>query len=304
MGYFTDMDLGCFVDDFFGCDTTLNTQYFYNRSNVDGDPQCTGIGTYGDNPPVQAATFLNHKMANLMYFNNGGIGSPPPGTTDPNSAAAFYTFMNSTWSDGTRLTRGGTGYDPASTDFVNHAFPDNPNDPAGWSMMTTNTSFQDRRTVASITPQALGAGASVTLDVAYSFHRQPGADHLENVDVALAAIPNLQTFYDNGFSNECTQAVFCDSDCVWPGDAGKDGIAKNDDLLYIGVSMGKNAVGAQRSTKSTLWAPYFADAWGMPPASFPDQKHQDCNGDGQVDETDFYVLEDNYRQQRPDYCAL
>ena len=302
MGYFTDMDLGCYTDDFFGCDTLLNAQYFYNSENIDGDAICTGIGVYGENPPVQAATFLNHKMANLMYFNNSAFTTFPPGTTDPNQANDFFQFMNSIWLDGTPLTKGGSGYDPNSTtDPVNHAFPDNPNDPFGWTMMAENLPYADRRTVSSVAPSDLPPGGQFTLDIAYSFHRQPGANHLENVDVALAEIPNVQAFYDNGFSNECAQAAFCETDCVWPGDAGYDGIAKNDDLLYIGVSMGKMATGAERIHASTLWMPHTADNWGTPPAAFPDPKHQDCNGDGAVDELDFYILEENYREERPDY---
>ncbi|MEO1259185.1 MAG: T9SS type A sorting domain-containing protein [Bacteroidota bacterium] len=302
MGYFTDMDLGCYTDDFFGCDTTLNTQYFYNSENIDGDALCTGIGTYGENPPVQAATFLNHKLANLMYFNNGGFGNVPPGTTDPNQAIEFYNFMNSIWLDGTPLTTGGNGYNPSGVP-VNHAFPDNPNDPFGWTMMSANLPFADRRTVSSVAPSDLPPGGQFTLDIAYSFHRQPGADHLENVDVALSEIPNVQAFYDNGFSNECMQAAFCETDCVWPGDAGNDGIAKNDDLLYIGVSMGKAATGNERDPASTLWMAHNADNWGTPPAAFPDPKHQDCNGDGAVDELDYYILQNNYGEERPGYTA-
>ncbi|MEZ4935272.1 MAG: T9SS type A sorting domain-containing protein [Saprospiraceae bacterium] len=300
MGFFTDSDLGCYVDDAFGCDTILNTLYSYNQDNDDADPQCTGIGIYGENPPVQAITFLNRSLGNFMYFNNISINGPPSPTTDPSVPISFFNYMNSSWLDGSHLTYGGDGYDPNGV-HVNHAFFDNPNNPSGWSMITEPLPFGDRRIVSATEAFDFPVGGQQVLDVAYSFHRQPGADHLENVNVALAAILGIQSFYDNGLSNECNQFQFCETDCVWPGDAGHDGIAKNDDLLYIGVSMGLNASGTERDPAAIVWSPYYADSWGTPPASFPDQKHQDCNGDGSVNELDWYVLETNYREQRPDY---
>lgn len=302
MGFFTDFDLGCYVDDYFGCDTTLNTQYFYNADNIDGDPQCI-VPSYGENPPVQAVTFLNHSLSNLMYYNNASFTDPPFPTTDPNDASDFYNLLNSRFKDGTPLTQGGSGYDPLSTAVVNHAFYDNPNDPNGWSMITENMFIADRRTVASTGPFNLNPGASFQLDAAYSFHREPGADHLENVDVALNNIPGLQDFFDSGFDMNCSQFIVCETDCVWPGDANNDGIAKNDDLLNIGVSMGQTANGAERSPASILWAPQSADDWANQITGFPNTKHQDCNGDGMVNKTDWVILKENYRSERPDYVA-
>ena len=194
IGFFNDMDLGCFIDDYIGCDTTLNTHYFYNKDNNDGEPQCGGIDTFGLNPPVQAVTFLNHFLSNFSYNNSDVAGS--------------YAFFGE-WANGARITYGGTGYNPNSTDFVNHVFPDNPNDPDGWSMMTEADLFPivDRRSIGTAGPFVFPKNGQIVLDVAYSYHREPGADHLENVNVALASIPNLQNFYDNKFLGGCTQVV-------------------------------------------------------------------------------------------------
>ena len=302
MGFFLDADLGCFIDDFFGCDTILNTLYIYNSSNDDNDPQCTGIGTYGVDPPVQAITFLNHKMSNLTYFNNGGFNNPPIGTTDPAEAQDYYNYLTGKWRDGSPFTYGESGYNPSSTDYVNHVFPDPPSDPNGWSMINNiQQPVYDRRTVMSAGPFDLPAGEQLTLDAAFSYHRQPGADHLENVDVALAEVPDVKGFYDDGLSGSCSQFLFCDDECVRPGDAGGDGIANNDDLLYLGIYMGQNATGTPRSPASYIWAAQQSGDWGSAFPGLPDPKHCDSNGDGQLDDLDFYILEKNYGSAIPGY---
>jgi len=58
-----DSDLGCYTDDFVGCDTLLNSFFTYNQDPIDGTNGETcqgGVNTYGDNPPVHSTVFLNH----------------------------------------------------------------------------------------------------------------------------------------------------------------------------------------------------------------------------------------------------
>ncbi len=206
MSIWLDADLGCFVDDYFGSDTTLNTQYIYNSDNDDQGPECLGIPTYGLNPPVQTVTFLNHKMNNLIYYNSI-FNNPPPPTAEPNDAVGFYNYMGGKWRDGTPLTYGGSGYDPSNPELANHVFPDPPTDPNGWNMVNAQLPLFDRRTVMSAGPYDFPAGGGLVLDAAFSYHRQLGADHLENVSVALAEVPVVQGFYDSGLFGNCTQVV-------------------------------------------------------------------------------------------------
>ena len=302
MGIWLDGDLGCYLDDFFGCDTTLNTQYYYNADNNDQDSSCIGILTYGIDPPMQAITFLNHRMSSFGYYNANGFNNPPPGTGWANNVDQFYNYLRGIWQDGTPMTYGGSGYNQTG-DFLYHVFPDPPTDPTGWSMYNEQLPFFDRRTIMSAGPYEVLTGSHLVLDAAFSHHRQPGADHLENVNIGLSNVVDIQSFYDDGLIAGCTQADFCTDDCVWPGDANADGIAKNDDLLRIGVAMGKNAVGPQRALASHMWSPYVSDPWGVLPNLSLDLKHQDSNGDGKVDELDWHILEKNYGMRKPGYVA-
>ena len=304
MALWADYDLGCPHDDFFGCDTLLNTVYFYNQNNVDSfQNHCWGAPIYGQNPPVQAITFLNHPMTNLQYFNRWGATCDPAFIfLPPNYSAEFYNNMSSKWRDGTPLTYGSYGYDTDSDETVNYAFFDNPSDPDGWALPNVNWLFIcNYHTVMTATPDLFKQGQKVTLDAAFSFHRQKGANYLENVDVALDNILSIQNFYDSGFSHGCPQIIYCDTACVWPGDANRDGIAKNNDLLYLGVAMGKDAIGPERAVQSAQWVPQFANDWNLIFPEGMDYRNADFNGDGKLDYTDMGPLNYNYRKTTPGY---
>ena len=301
IGIWLDVDLGCYIDDYFGCDTLLNSLYFYNSDNDDNDPTCTGIGTYGVDPPVQAITFLNQPLDHLTYYNNGGFGVPIFATTDPADAVDFYNYMRSIWLDITPFTFGGNAYDLTSNDLTNHVFTDPPSDPNGWSLVNAQLPLQDRRTVMSTGPFDLPAGSHRVLDAAFSYHRSPGADHLGNVDVALSEIPSVIDFYENGLMENCSQFLFCEDNCMRPGDANNDGIADHEDVLAMGYFIGQNAAGTPRDRATFTWASQEAGDWGGGPADLPDPKHSDCNGDGSVDVADFYIIEENYDRRIPGY---
>ncbi|MEZ4954569.1 MAG: hypothetical protein R2825_13455 [Saprospiraceae bacterium] len=163
-----DADLGCYVDDYIGCDVSRSLAYTYNEDAFDGDPQCTGIGVYGENVPIIGIDYFRGPldefrnelgMSSFTYFNNPGIGNPEQGTTDPTDAQGFYNYLTGTWVDGTPFVFGGDGHDPNSTNYVDYAFVDAPNVPGGWSMCETAIPFGDRRTVQASGPFKLQPGA-------------------------------------------------------------------------------------------------------------------------------------------------
>lgn len=84
----------------------------------------------------QIDTVVEAQIGSFIHIENGGIGNPPPSTTEPQRGRedGFYNYLNGFWSDGTPLTFGGTGYNPGSTDSVRYAFPDIPSNSTGWSM--------------------------------------------------------------------------------------------------------------------------------------------------------------------------
>jgi hypothetical protein len=168
-----DADLGCYTDDYIGCDREKGLMYIYNQDATDGQPGCNcdqGVATYCNDVPILGVdyfrgpldTFGNELgMSSFMYYNNGSVGSPAAGTTDPSVDFEFYNYLTGSWRDGTRLTVGGNGYAPGNQSLprTRYALPDPPNRSGGWSMCTANLPFGDRRTLQASGPFTLLPGA-------------------------------------------------------------------------------------------------------------------------------------------------
>ena len=146
-------------------------------------------------------------MSNFVYYNSSFFNNPPLGTWEPENAEQFYNYLNSRWQHGTPMTYGGDGFGPTIGDFIDHVFPDPPSDPNGWNLLNEQLPQADRRTIMAAGPFDIQHGEEVVLDVAFSYHRQDGSNHIENVDNAFSEIPFIKSFYDNGFSNNCMQVV-------------------------------------------------------------------------------------------------
>ncbi|MEM9835435.1 MAG: hypothetical protein AAF828_02965 [Bacteroidota bacterium] len=174
-----DPDLGCFTDDYVGCDTTRSLAYVYNEDPLDGTNGCTcdqGVTTYCDEVPILGVDYFRGPLApvfdengnqvgieelgmsSFIYINNAGVGNPPAGTTDPNTREEYYNYLQGIWRDGRPLEIGGDGYDE-STEPTRYALPDAPDDGTGWSMCTSDLGNGDRRTVQASGPFTLQPGA-------------------------------------------------------------------------------------------------------------------------------------------------
>lgn len=173
-----DADLGCFIDDYVGCDTSRSLAYTYNADAADGDPGTTcqgGVPTYGVDIPIIGVDYFRGPrqpilddqgnvideielgMSSFTYYNNGGYNNPPPGTTDPNIDIEFYRYLTGSWRDGSPFSFGDDAYQDG--DPVNYAFVDPPNKGDGWSMCTANLPEYDRRTIQASGPFLLKPGA-------------------------------------------------------------------------------------------------------------------------------------------------
>lgn len=163
-----DPDLGCFLDDYIGCDSSKSLMYVYNQDATDGQPNCDcqGVNTYCDQVPILGVdyfrgpldTFGNEiGMSSFVYYNNPTYGNPAPPTTDPDLPIEFYRYLTGSWRDGSPFTYGGNGY--GGTEPTKYALSDPPNDPTGWSMCTANLPFGDRRTLQASGPFTLLPGA-------------------------------------------------------------------------------------------------------------------------------------------------
>ncbi|MEL6986228.1 MAG: hypothetical protein AAGK97_00200 [Bacteroidota bacterium] len=219
-----DPDLGCHTDDYVGCDVGRSLAYVYNDDQLDGETGCAcpgGVATYCDRIPMVGVDYFRGPlkpffkidsvtglevidtsvelgMSSFTYYNNGGIGNPLGPTIDPGVAEEYYNYISGSWRDGTRLTRGGSGYNVGSTDTTSYAFPDPPNDPNGWSMVTAGLDFGDRRTIQASGPFRLRPGAVNELIVGAVWvpdviHDRPSLDKI------FAADDLAQALFDNCF---------------------------------------------------------------------------------------------------------
>lgn len=298
IGLWMDPDLGCYTDDYIGCDSLLNTVYFYNADSEDGENgMCPGgVNNYGKFPPLQTITVLSPELTSFNYYKNNR-DSTPSGAFNLYDAESIFNLMTARWADGKRMTRGGNGYDLNSTNYTRFLFHDSPTDTLGWSMFTTPPIIEDIRMVLSsdlskYNTASLAAGDVVEFDVAYSFFQDSSLNHISIVDEGLSQIPDLRRLYNSGFSI-CTP-LKCHCDCVWPGDTNKDGYV--DYLDAVNIYRGLGNEGPQR-TKPLSWTSEDVPDWNSILPDGINAKYADVDGNGKVEMFDAQVLDDFlYRQ--------
>ncbi|MEL6659602.1 MAG: hypothetical protein AAFR36_24280, partial [Bacteroidota bacterium] len=170
-GLWVDADLGCYTDDYVGCDIDRSMAYYYNADALDGTTGCVcdlDVNSYCDEIPILGIDYLSGPlnefgeelgMSSFTYYNNPGGGTPPPGGIgDPSTPQEYYNYLSGRWRDGTPFTYGGDGY-MGDGPVTAYAFSDPPNDPNGWSMCSEGLPVGDRRTVQGSGPFTLQPGA-------------------------------------------------------------------------------------------------------------------------------------------------
>ncbi|NOT37735.1 MAG: hypothetical protein HOP11_10200 [Saprospiraceae bacterium] len=220
-----DPDLGCYSDDYIGCDTTStgklisgtsrprkrDLMYIYNIDATDGSNGCTcdqSVNTYCTDIPILGIDYFRGPLDTLgfelgmsyfMYYNGRGLGgNNPQATFDPSASSEFYNYMRAIWLDNTPLTIGGNGYNPGSTNITNYAFSGAPDDATGWSMCTGNAGEGDRRTIQSTGPLTLLPGAKNELIIGVPW--VPAQTYpCPSLDDLLKADQLCQDLFDNCF---------------------------------------------------------------------------------------------------------
>ncbi len=187
-----DPDLGCYTDDYIGCDTTRSLMIVYNQDAVDGQTGSTcpgGVNTYGSNVPILGIDYFRGPkgegsnplrdsagnvlvdsltldtifetielgMSSFTYYNNPTVGTWPGGTTDPQTADEYYNYITGRWRDGSSYQFGGSGYQTGGVD-IDFAFTGAPDDVSDWSMCTAGLGEGDRRTLQATGPFKLKPG--------------------------------------------------------------------------------------------------------------------------------------------------
>ncbi len=200
-----DADIGCFTDDYIGCDSLNSIFYNYNQDPIDGSigDSCTfNIATFSNAPIVQATKFLNHPMSSFVTLPGPTVDGPPA-MSHPNIGIEYFNFMSGKWRDGSPLSYGGIGFDPTSNQQVNFLYPDTPTDPDGWSMYALDLSFWDFRAIANTAHSNVEIGQNIKLDMAHYLSHNPANDHIMDVDLSLQEGLLIQEYYDAHFESSC-----------------------------------------------------------------------------------------------------
>lgn len=207
-----DADLGCYLDDYLGCDPTRGLAYFYNQDAQDGQPgiNCDGVPTYSTNIPALGVDIFRGPldengielgMSSFTYWNNNADLSVLVG---PGQDIEFYRYMTGSWKDGTRFSYGGYGYDITSNNYYPFAFPSPPDDVNGWSMCYPGPPFPsglpiyDRSSVQSCGPFTLQPGA--VNELIFGVIWTPSMDYpCPDMSKLYFADDLAQCFFDNCF---------------------------------------------------------------------------------------------------------
>jgi len=196
LGFFTDFDLGCLYDDYFGSMPDANSYYVYNQNAEDLD--CQSGQSFGAEVPVQTVTFQDRSLDHFIYGNNSIGGSNMPPYINPSAPFEFYNYLQGNLSNGTRPTMGGTGYNPSSTDYVDHVFPANPADPNGWSMCVENLPTSDRVAMGSHGPFTFAPNDTFKISVAFTTHNNIPLPCPDVFGLVKPAIQQLTTWSNEG----------------------------------------------------------------------------------------------------------
>lgn len=221
IGLHSEAALGQYIDDYIGCDVKDNYAYVYNADANDE----TGGGAigYGANPPATAFVMLRSPesssdgidndadgvidetgeqmgMTNFSYFFVP-LAGVPAAVQLPSVASEYYSYMHSTWKDGTPFTcdspdgYGGTVATPYL--FPGTSYTNSPCGTAGWS----ETMAPGNRRYAMSTKQAtFQPGEVIRLTYAHVTSFDPSGNALAKLD---QDVNTVKTFYQSGASVSC-----------------------------------------------------------------------------------------------------
>ncbi len=221
MTVWTDADLGCYQDDYIGCDVKRGLGYIYNGDNFDENCGSNGYGSFipslgcdffqgpiadpgngvdDDHDGMTDELGEQMGMTKFLYYNNN-IGAFIQQMSNPDNAQQYYQYMTGFWRDGSPFTCDvANGYGGAvQTDF---AFPGNtyPTSPCGPSNWQETAVPADRRFLQSSGPFTLKPGAINYVTVGLPWARTSSAGSPKSsVDLLKLADDKAQNLFDNCF---------------------------------------------------------------------------------------------------------
>ncbi len=234
LGLWADMDLGCYNDDYMGCDVKRSAFYAYNGDNND-DSVCASPG-YGNLLPAQGIVILKGPEADAGdgLDNNRDCTVDEPGETIdlshflnfqsdfsdtglPQADTAYYNYLRGIWIDGTPLTYGGSGH-KSGGDACAFVFPGQSDHPIewgtggncqapgypqyDWSEDQLGNPPGDRKGVGGAGPFTFSPGEEICFDAAFVFAQSAGGNPMQSLYKLQNSIDSVQAYFDAGL-NHC-----------------------------------------------------------------------------------------------------
>lgn len=205
-----DPDLGCYLYDYVGCDTSNNLAIVYNGLATDYD--CGNTAGYGQNPPISALSLIKSPkddngielgMTSFIYYKN----NTNPTNGNPETANHYYNYMQGIWLDSSPVTEGGDGI--GGTVTTNFTYPGNPSNSLGWSECSNNNAPGDRRFVQGSGPFTLMPGAVKEVITGVVWVQIPGVYPCPDFNTTIVpANEKALAFFDTLSFNYCFQDSF------------------------------------------------------------------------------------------------
>ncbi|MEL6843219.1 MAG: T9SS type A sorting domain-containing protein, partial [Bacteroidota bacterium] len=305
LGQWTDFELGGFLDDYTGVDTTRGMFYGYNGDNCDTQ--------FGTTTPALGVQFLRGGAASP----NDGIDNDADGVVDeagediglthfmtypnnfvitPVTPVGHYGLLQSIFPDTLNpltdhavdnYSNGGPGNghpDSAAGPLTDFLYSGDICQQSGWTMGNAGAPPLDIRGMGSSGPFALSAGASDTIVMAFLV--SSGDNHLQNTCDLGPKADYVRDCYEAG-ADSCALPGQ-----VYPGDANHDRVADVWDILPIGLHYLSS--GPARPNASLNWIGQNAPDWTDSLTSGVNLKHVDTDGNGTIDLDDTLAIDLNY----------
>ncbi len=210
-----DCDLGYYLDDYIGCDTSRGLGIQYNATNDDGGSAGHPVNSYGLNPPQVGLDFfqgplkpvvINGKdtvkrlgMTNFTYYNNDNsiIGNPANGVQ-------IYFYMTGSIKTGQRFSYDFVGPGVPSKGYgvgpeSNFVFWGDPGDNTQWSECACTNNPGDRRFIFSSGPFELLPGAQNDIVFGCVWAKGAGGCGATNFKTIRSIDDQAQALFDNHF---------------------------------------------------------------------------------------------------------
>ena len=184
-----DEDLGCFDNDFVGCDSARDLMFAYNGNAT--DPDCSPEKGYGTLPIALGIKMLNQPMNVFGYFT--GQGAASAAVSDPQTAPQYRNYSEGFWADTTPFTYWHTGYN--GVDTTTYLFPGDPNIANQWSEVESHDVPGDRRMFGSTFHQTFNPGEIKHFDYAFFASFDSSSDHVGIIDTLKRDADIINTFY-------------------------------------------------------------------------------------------------------------